>query len=173
MSDTAILLQPVFAPASFTREGEAISAQLSLMLDHHLDCVWAALTESKQLELWLAVGEIEPREGGRVRLSFAGGGMTIDSTVTAIQPEHMLEYSWSQAGEPDRPVRWALDPIGAAVRLDMTVTTPAGEDAARMAASWAAHLEMLAASLSGKPIPFPMEAFKAAQSAYREQIEAL
>ncbi len=170
MSDAALLSETVFEPAVFTRKGETVEARLSLMLDDHVEQVWAYLTEPDHLLEWLAPGRIDLRPGGAARLNFADSGTEIDSTVTAIEPRRLLEYSWSKPGEPSRPVRWTLDPIGAAVRLDLTLTVPADEDAGRAAAGWAAHLEMLAAALAGVPIRFPFEVFKAARDTYRAQL---
>jgi uncharacterized protein YndB with AHSA1/START domain len=166
------MTQPEFEPAKFTRKGDVIEARLSVMLDEHLERVWAALTEPRHLVQWLAPGEIELRPGGAARLNFADSGIVIDSTVTAIKLLHLLEYSWSGPGEPTRPVRWELEPVGPMVRLDLTLSVPASEDAGRACAGWAAHLEMLAAALAGIPIKFPFELFKAAREAYRAQLAA-
>ena len=162
--------EPALTPATFTRAGETIQAQFHLTLDNHVDEVWAELTDPQRLPQWLAPGHIDLRPGGGVRLDFADSGIVIDSAVTAIEPQRLLEYSWSGAGEPARPVRWALEPIGAATDLTLTLTVPAEEDAGRSAAGWAAHLDMLAAALAGVPIKFPFELFKAARDAYRAQL---
>ena len=171
MTSEAMLLEQVaFEPATFTRIGDDVLATISLILDNRVEEVWAALTEAERLPQWLAPGQIEPREGGAARLDFADSGTVIDSEVTLWRPLHELEYSWSQPGEPRRPIRWSLEPIGPETRLELHVTTPAGEDAARAAAGWAAHLEMLAATLAGAQIKFPFEVFKAAREAYRAQL---
>ena len=172
MPDSELLTQTAFEPAEFTRKGDVIQVHFCLMLDEHIEHVWAALTEPDRLVEWLAPGEIELREGGAARLNFADSGTVIDSIVTAYRPLHLLEYSWSRPGEPQRPVRWSLEPIGPETRLDLTLTVPAEEDAGRAAAGWAAHLEMLAAALAGVPIKFPFELFKAAREAYRAQLAA-
>jgi uncharacterized protein YndB with AHSA1/START domain len=139
------------------------------MLENHVEEVWSALTEPSRLVEWLAPGAIELRQGGTVRLEFPDGGL-IDSTVSAIEPKRLLEYSWSIPGEPVRPVRWELEPIGAAVRLTTTLSMPANEDVGRGLAGWAAHLEMLAAALANVPVKFPFDVFKAAREAYRSQL---
>ncbi|MDR3510723.1 MAG: SRPBCC family protein [Caulobacteraceae bacterium] len=166
------MTQPAYLPANFTRKGDVVEAELSLLLDDHLEDVWAALTEAPKLLQWLAPGEIELRVGGAARLNFPESGIVIDSKVSAVEPRRLLEYSWSGPGEPDRPLRWTLEPVGAVVRLTLTLTMPASEDAARACAGWVAHLEMLAAALAGIPIKFPFELFKAAREGYRAQIEA-
>jgi hypothetical protein len=58
-------------------------------------------------------------------------------------------------------------------RLTLRLTIPRNEDAARAAAGWAAHLEMLWATLMGVPVKFPYAAFKQAREAYTEQLAAM
>lgn len=164
--------EPEFEPALFTRKREVMEVRLSRVFDDDVERVWAALTEPQHLVQWLAPGEIELCAGGAARLNFTDSGIVIDSTVTAIEPLHLLEYSWSGPGEPHRPVRWEIQPEGEAVRLDLTLVLPADEDAGRACAGWAAHLEMLAAALAGVPMKFPLEIFKEARDAYRAQLAA-
>lgn len=162
MTDTPLVLGQV------SRQSDTVQVVMTRTFDHALATVWAALTEPARLGQWLAPGEIELHQGGRARLDFINSGTTIDSQVSAFKPGALLEYSWSEPGEPLRPVRWELQADGpAATRLVLTLTVPAGEDAGRAAAGWEAHLEMLAAALEDVPIKFPFEHFKAAREAYR------
>jgi uncharacterized protein YndB with AHSA1/START domain len=159
-----------FLPAVFMRDGQGVEARFSMVLDNHVEAVWAALTRPERLVEWLAPGEIELRVGGAARLNFADSGIVIDSVVSAFEPKRLIEYAWSGPGEPARPLRWELEPVGAAVRLGLTLRVPASEDVARSAAGWAAHLEMLAAALAGIPIKFPFLVFKTAREAYAAQL---
>lgn len=161
---------PSFLPARFARDGAEATAAFSLTLDNPVEEVWAALTEPETLAQWLAPGTIELKAGGAAKLEFVDSGIVIDSQVTAVDPPRLLEYSWSGPGEPARPVTWTLEPIGAVTGLTLTLRLPATEDVARSAAGWAAHLEMLAATLFGASIKFPFEVFKAARAAYGEQL---
>jgi uncharacterized protein YndB with AHSA1/START domain len=163
-------LEPVFETAAFERARGRITARFGVTLDNHLDEVWQALTAPEKLVEWLAPGEIDARPGGAVKLNFVDSGIVIDSTVSEIAPMKVLQYSWSGPGEPDRPIRFELEPVGAAVGLQLTLSVPDSEDAGRAAAGWAAHLEMLAAALAGVPIKFPFEVFKAARDAYRSRL---
>jgi uncharacterized protein YndB with AHSA1/START domain len=172
MSDINTLPEPLFQTVTFTRGGGRIKARFGLTLENHLDEVWAVLTRSDRLVEWLAPGEIDLQPGGTVKLNFIDSGLVIDSVVSRIEPLKLLEYSWSGPGEPERPVRFELEPVGAAVGLVLTLGVPEGEDAGRSAAGWAAHLEMLAAALAGAPIRFPFEIFKAARDAYRVRLAA-
>jgi uncharacterized protein YndB with AHSA1/START domain len=156
-----------FEAPVFSRRGDLIEARIVQVVEDTAPRVWAALTEPEQLVQWLAPGEIELRPGGAARLNFADSGIVIDSTVTTVEPIRRLEYSWSGPGEPERPIRWRLEPDGETVRLTLTIAVPANEDIGRSAAGWAAHLEMLAAALK-----FPFELFKAARDAYRAHLAA-
>jgi len=131
------------------------------------DALWQALTESDRLVHWLAPGSIEPREGGSVRFDFPDSGIVIDSRVTEFDPPRAISWSWSAPGEPPRPIRFEVADTGQTSRLLVTIRVPAGEDAARMAAGFDAHLEMLAAALAGTPIAFPFATFKALRAAYQ------
>jgi uncharacterized protein YndB with AHSA1/START domain len=152
--------------------GERYEARLERVFDHGALEVWTELTDPEKLPYWLAPGEIALRVGGRAKLDFPESGAVIDSTVTAIQPITLLEYSWSGPGEPLRPIRWRLTPGSGyeTTRLTLTLSVPAGEDVARSCAGWEAHLEMLAAALEGVPIKFPFERFKATRAAYGAQL---
>ena len=156
--------------ATLSRADGYVEARFSRITDQDSARVWAMITESANLPLWLAPGEIDLREGGAAKINFTDSGVVIDSTVTAFDRGHLLEYSWSAPGQPQRPVRWQLLSTPQGTIILLTIRTPEGEDAARAAAGWEAHLDMLEAALAGVPIKFPFERFKSAREAYREQL---
>jgi uncharacterized protein YndB with AHSA1/START domain len=164
--------EQLFLSATFERRDRRTVARFTVTLEHAQETVWGALTVPARLAEWLAPGDIDPRPGGSVRLNFPDSGIVIDSAVSEIAPPLVLQYSWSRAGEPERPLRFELEPAGAATRLAVSLSVPADEDAGRTAAGWAAHLEMLAAALAGAPIKFPFEVFKAAREDYRARLAA-
>jgi hypothetical protein len=84
----------------------------------------------------------------------------------------VIAYSWSSAGEPDRPLRFESRIVPGATELTLTVMIPLNEDAARTAAGFEAHLEMLAAALEDVPIKFPFQQFKAIRESYKETLAA-
>jgi len=92
--------------------------------------------------------------------------------VSRCAAPRSLAYSWSSPGQPERPVRWSLEPDGPRTHLALELQIPAGEDMARAAAGWAAHLEMLAAAVAGAPMKFPFPTFKAAREAFGAQLGA-
>jgi uncharacterized protein YndB with AHSA1/START domain len=145
-----------------------LEVRIDRFFPHAIGPVWQALTRSEYLAQWLAPGHIELVTGGRARLDFGDSGVAIDSTVTEIEAPNVLEYSWSGPGEPLRPLRFVLTIGVGGTRLTLTLKLPPGEDAARAAAGFDAHLEMLAATLEGVPIKFPFPLFKALRGAYQE-----
>jgi len=158
---------------TFEREAGFTTATTTRQLDHPAAAVWRMIAEPARVAEWLAPGRIEQRLGGTVRLDFADSGTVIESAVSAFEDGRLVAFSWSKPGEPPRPVRIALSPDGAATTLTLTVKTPDGEDPARAAAGWAAHLVMLEAALAGAPIGFPFETFRAAREANKGKVAAL
>jgi uncharacterized protein YndB with AHSA1/START domain len=145
----------------------AMEIRITRSFPHSVDRVWKALAESDQLAEWLAPGSIEPFDGGQAKLNFPDSGIVIDSTVSEFDPPRVLAYSWSGPGEPNRPLRFEPAANDDGTVLTMILQLPAGEDAARAAAGFEAHLEMLAAALEGAPIKFPLAKFKAMRMAYQ------
>jgi uncharacterized protein YndB with AHSA1/START domain len=149
------------------RLGDTFEATIIRAFDHDQHTLWAMLTDPGKLPLWLAPGELELHEGGAAKLNFPESGINVDSAITAIDPPQLIEYSWSSAGQPLRPLRWEISPSPDGAALKLTLRIPDGEDIARTCAGWDCHLDMLAAALEGVPIKFPFERFKAAREAYR------
>lgn len=148
--------------------------EYEIVLCRHVACgrdsLWRMLTDPACLKDWLAPGTIEPRLGGRVVLDFGVSGTAIDSRVTVWQPPADLEYAWSSEGQPVRPLRWQLQPAKEDTELMLTLRIPLDEDAAKTAAGWDAHLEMLLAAAAGVPIGFPVERFKASRAAFQQRL---
>lgn len=148
------------------RHGNGHEGQLERHFPHPIEALWAMLTEPAALAQWLAPGQIEPRVGGAVKIDFADSGSVIDSRVIAYEPPQLLAYDWNHGNEPARPLRWELASTGQGTCLRLILGIPAGEDAAKACAGFAAHLEMLAAALEGVPIRFPFDLYLAARKAY-------
>jgi uncharacterized protein YndB with AHSA1/START domain len=145
-------------------------ARMTRSFAHPASYVWEMLTAPARLAEWLAPGTIEPKVGGTARLDFKDSGIVIDSTVTEFEPVRAVGYSWSGPREPLRPLRFRLEPVSDGTRLEVTLRVPRGEDAARSAAGFEAHLEMLAAALEGVPIKFPFQLFKELRAKYQAEL---
>ena len=154
------------------RTPTGFEARLERFLEHDQQTVWGLLTDTSRLPEWLAPGELSGRLGGRATLEFPESGTVIDSTVSAIDPPRLIEYSWSGPGEPERPVRWETRAQGGGTQLVLTLRVPLTEDIARSCAGWEAHLLMLLAAIEGAPIKFPFERFKATREAYKALVAA-
>jgi uncharacterized protein YndB with AHSA1/START domain len=157
---------------TISHQGDHYEAVLQRHIQHEVDAVWAMLTQPDRLVDWLAPGSIELREGGEAKLDFEDSGIVIDSTVTAFEPFKVIEYSWSGPGEPLRPLRFEMEPVGDGCTLTMSLQTPVDEDIARSCAGFEAHLMMLLAALEGVPIKFPFERFVSTREAYNEIVAA-
>ncbi|XOZ32409.1 SRPBCC family protein [Halomonadaceae bacterium KBTZ08] len=145
---------------------------LARELAHPPERIWSWLTESAGLREWLAPGEMELIPGGRVRIEFEMSGEPIDSRLLELEPGRRLAYSWSQGEEPERPIRWLLEPGGGVTRLVLTLGLQAGDRVALSAAGWDAHLQMLEAALEGVPISFPVARFKESRQQFEEALPA-
>ena len=145
-------------------------AVLKRELDHDSESVWAMLTEPARFVDWLAPGEIELTKGGSAKLNFTDSGIVIDSIVSQCDVPSLLEYSWSSAAEPERPVRWDLETINNSTQLTLTLGVPEDEDVAKSVAGWEAHLMMLLAAIEGVPIKFPFERYVSTREAYNKLI---
>jgi len=166
------MLDSVAPLPRFSCQNGIMRIQIRGRFDATPERLWRAITEPADLLQWLAPGTIGLEVGGRAQLDFADSGIAIDSIVTAVEPGHLLEYGWNGPGESVRPLRWTITPGDHDVELTLTLEQPAHEDAARAAAGWTAHLEMLAAVLADVPIRFPFAVFKAARAAYSEPVAA-
>ena len=166
------MVEPVAELLGVVRSHDRVAARLELLLDEHIDKVWTALTAPDWLPKWLAPGHIDLKVGGEAALDFGDSGLAIGSQVTALVPGLLLEYGWSRPGEPARPLRWSLEPVGPQTRLTLALNLPVADDVARSLAGWAAHLDMLVAALAGIPIKFPFDVFQEARAIYRARLAA-
>jgi uncharacterized protein YndB with AHSA1/START domain len=153
--------------ATLDRTPAATVLRFDRRLPHPPTVVWTSLTDSDRRAEWLAPGEIDPREGGRVHLAFADGGTVIGSTVTAVDAGRLLEFGWTSAKEDGGPVRWEVwDAEGGGTRLTLTCTLPPEANAGRTAAAWHLHLEMLERALAGEPAAWSMPRFAELRAHY-------
>jgi uncharacterized protein YndB with AHSA1/START domain len=154
------------------REGHGVRGVMRLRTRRPRSAVWAALTQPGKLAQWLAPGVIDARPGGVVALAFEQSGVVVDSRVVAVEPERLLQYSWSGPGQPERPVCWRLDEEGDDLVVTLSILLPQDEEPARGLAGWAAHVEMLAIALEGVTPKFPYERFQARRACFSQQLLA-
>ncbi|HEY0107072.1 MAG TPA: SRPBCC domain-containing protein, partial [Rhizomicrobium sp.] len=121
--------------------------------------VWAALTDPRIVHNWLGAAEIEPRVGGRYVFRFHDTDTVMTGTITAFEPERLLEYSWSEntVAMPPSRARWELAPDGDGCRLVLThrfdPSVPRA-DIVPFLGGWEGLLDVLAQASDGAFMPY-------------------
>jgi uncharacterized protein YndB with AHSA1/START domain len=153
------------APGTSPAPGEV---RIERWLPGPMERIWAYLAESEKRGLWLAPGEMELREGGRVEHRFRHAdlshetkppakygayenGHVMHGTVLACEPPRLLSYTWGD-GEEDSEVTFELFPLeDGEVKLVVTQRRLRSRDGmANVAAGWHAHLGILLDRLAGR-----------------------
>lgn len=131
------------------------AVRFARVLPGPVERLWAHLTECGKLSGWYGDdGEIEPREGGAVRML----GGHIRGVVTQWKPHRRLTYTWNVFGPgedespyPESYLSFELEPRGDAVALTL-VHLPVLERFERQnMMGWHTFLDMLAQALAGRP----------------------
>lgn len=135
------------------------------------DQVWAALTEPPLLARWLGDVEVDLRLGGVFIIRFRELAVIMSGVITALQPGHLIEYSWLENyGMPQSVVRWELFPCPQGSRLRLTHRLPpacALTDIFGFAGGWHAFLDAVARALEGEFVPYQNE--RPLEAAYRQR----
>lgn len=154
------------AAEEFGTLSEDSTLTLERLLPGSIDRVWAYLTESDLRRQWLAAGKMELALGSRFELVWRNSELTeagnrpdgfgeehrMESEITELDPPHRLAISWGTTGG----VTFELEPVGDMVRFTITHhRIPDRTIMLNVSAGWHAHVDVLAARLSGeKPEPF-------------------
>ena len=109
-------------------------------LEQPVERVWAAITEPGELEAWWGRVDVELRAGGRMRIDWLNSDVTMDATITVLDPLRVLEIE----GEPHGTLRFELEPDGAGTLLRFTARSQIpGEFRGKVLAGWHFHLDAL------------------------------
>jgi len=160
------------------------------LLPGPIERIWAYLTESDKRGKWFASGQMEPRVGGRVHLTFhnsklsphteeipekykkyEGAGFT--GRITRYEEPRVLSYTWGgESGEEDSEVSFELTPQDGQVLLVLTHRRLADRKAMlSVSGGWHIHLDVLRDNLEGrKPRPF-WSTFAGLEAEYEQRIE--
>lgn len=149
-----------------------------------IEKVWAYLTESDKRGLWLARGDMELVEGGRVTLQFfhrelspvqgpvpekfkaMDQGHSFTGKVIRINAPYLLAFTWDGGSE----VTFELEPEQAGtVRLTVTHRRLTPEQYST-APGWHAHLDILDARLRGKTTDNFWKCFLQLEAAYQKRL---
>ena len=156
-----------------TRSKGYVTATMDRHVGDQADTVWSMLAEESNRVKWLAPGSLDLKPGGSAKLDFKDSYVLVDSTITACEPSKLLEFSWSGAEDPLRPIRFELEEHLGGCKITLAVSIPENEVVARSCAGWEAHLTMMQAVLAGVSIKFPLDRFKACREDFDAQLLTL
>jgi uncharacterized protein YndB with AHSA1/START domain len=144
--------------------------RLERLLPGPIERVWDYLTDSRKRATWLAAGEFELREGGRIELRFDNDSLSpgalrperqcspdsgFTGRITRFDPPRALAFTWEGAGDPSE-VTFELAPRDGQVLLTVTHRRLVDRGVrVSVASGWDVHVSILAARLAGEtPAPF-------------------
>lgn len=132
-------------------------------LPHPAGKVWQAITKPEHLAAWFPQrieGDLLT-PGAPLHFEHGAGIPGFGGHVLAVEPPSLLEFVWG----PDT-LRLEITPSGEGCTLTLTDTISELGKAARDGAGWHTCLDLLAASLGGKPLPPSREIWQAVHPDY-------
>lgn len=118
--------------------------------------LWTLLTQPEELVRWWPdVAELEPREGGRVRMVFEANSSVVNGRVTRFDLPTGLGFTWEREQSPGAPtqVEFTVSDLGGG-RCRVEVVHSGWEAAPELRpihdAGWAHFLACLAALAEGR-----------------------
>ena len=146
---------------------EPTTLKIERMLPGPIERVWAYLTESALRRQWLASGDMEMKIGAPFRFTWRNDELSeppgrrppgfdaehsMDSRITELDPPRQLAITWGTNGA----VSFTLEPWDNEVLLTVIHRrVPDRATLLKVSAGWHAHLDVLAARITGKqPQPF-------------------
>ncbi len=139
------------------------------LLSGTIEQVWAYLTESEKRGKWLASGEMELNPGGKVHLQFKHSNLSekddpipekycnmengAESTgrITAIDPPHLLSFTWGSESEDASEVTFELQEHASGVQLTLTHRRLPESEWVGVCSGWHTHLNILVEVAAGQP----------------------
>lgn len=140
-------------------------------LPYPVQQVWEAITKPEKLTLWLGgPAEVDLRPGGRISIGLLMA--TVEGTITRVENEKLLEYTW---GVGNTVIRWELEDNGdGTCRLVFTETSAAAEDLPEAMPGWHGYLDFLEMVLDGGQVPsFPLEGWPEIAKEVTERYKAV
>jgi uncharacterized protein YndB with AHSA1/START domain len=155
-------------PDAYGALSEPATLTIQRFLPGPIERVWAYLTESDLRRQWLAAGQMEMKVGAPFELIWRNSELTnppgrrpegfgdehrMESLITELDKPRRLAFTW---GKGSGDVSFELEPRGERVLLTVIHRRlPDRGMKLGVSAGWHAHLDVLAARLTGRePEPF-------------------
>ncbi|MCQ2002460.1 SRPBCC family protein [Rhizobium sp. NRK18] len=146
---------------------EPATLKIERLLPGPVERVWAYLTDSDKRRQWLAAGDMTLAVGAPFKLTWRNNELTdppgnkpadfgdehsMETRITELHAPYRLAFAWGERGE----VVIDLDPRGDKVLLTLVHKRISDRrNEVMIGAGWHAHLDILAARISGtRPEPF-------------------
>lgn len=156
--------------ATILGSADSYRIEVQRNLNHPIDAVWDALINPDSIAQWFAIAKVEPREGGRIELSF--GKTIVTGVIKTFMPPNAFAYTWVQEGEAPSLVNFDLIPIGTSETL-LTVmqTAMSALDAPDVAAGWHTMMDRFTTFLStGGHAPQDKAAWQEIYATYKQMV---
>ena len=130
-------------------QGKYRRVQVQRVVDAPIERVWDAITKADQVRQWWAAGEIDPREGGRVKLGMDSDDcgdedLELDGRIKVFLPPHVFEFTWNEAYDPAMGlVRFDLVELDANKTQITLINIVPAKDVLYAAAGWHQIVERL------------------------------
>ena len=139
------------------RRGDQRVIRFERRLDHPVERVWRAITDSGEMAKWLALAELDLVVGGTVVLTWQntddeGNTAVARGTVSALDPPRLVEFDTDIHGR----LRWQLEPDGDCTVVSFTAEVELPPDyELEVLSGWHIHLDHLEEVLDGGTIDWP------------------
>lgn len=164
--------------AKATGKGRYRRVEVRRIVNAPIERVWSAITNIEELRQWWEDGVLEPREGGRIRLSMDTdecGGLPLDGEIKVFLPPYVFEFTWHEQYDPAQGVvRFDLIELdGDRTQVTLTNLVPS-DDVVPASAGWHEIIESLGAYFdSGEAVPVPEgeSRFRQLEATYEGEVE--
>ena len=146
------------------------SVQFVRLLPGPIERVWSYLADSDRRREWLGAGQIPAKLGDSFTLEIkhadywpgtappdqraVRAAHTSLHVLLALEPPHLLAYSFQPEGWEETKVEFRLAPQGDKVRLTLIHTKLGSRGhAVDVSHGWHGHLDILQRKLEGEPLP--------------------
>jgi uncharacterized protein YndB with AHSA1/START domain len=152
-------------------DGKAV-VRMEDSFDTSIDDLWSAITEPERLARWIGKVEGDLRLGGQFRVSFTSS-YEGPGRVDVCDPPRRLRVTMDPGQDEETVLEAELSPDGDGTRLTVEERGLPLDNAAAYGAGWQAHIEDLAAHLTGRTPADWRTRWAELEPAYLDQQRAL